>query len=135
MTPQKISKATKLAKLLTEVELELMNRIWDLGECTIKEVQGSLPADRDLAYTSVATVMKILEQKGFLASRKADRAHTFRPLVTREEYATVTLRHVSENMFQGDPGTMVMRLLDDSRLSAEELERIRNFVDERLGSK
>ena len=81
-----------------------MNRVWDLGECTVKEVQASLPEDRDLAYTSVATVMKILEQKGFLASRKSDRAHTFRALVIREEYATVTLRHVSENIFQGDPG-------------------------------
>lgn len=130
MTPKK----AKPDKLLTEVELELMNRVWDLGECTVKEVQASLPKDRDLAYTSVATVMKILEQKGFLASRKIDRAHTFRALVIREEYATVTLRHVSENVFHGDPGEMVLRLLDDSRLSQDELERIRRFVDSKLGA-
>jgi predicted transcriptional regulator len=76
-------KRTKLEKVFTEVELELMNAIWDLGECTVKDVQEALPKDRELAYTSVATMMKILEQKGALKSEKKDRAHTFEPLVSR----------------------------------------------------
>jgi predicted transcriptional regulator len=115
-------------KPLTEVELELMNVIWELGRCTVKEVQNALPKDRDLAYTSVATMMKILEQKGFLKSQKEDRAHTYLPLLSRSEYEGASLRHLANNLFHGDPKSMVMRLLDDTGLSQTELESIRALL-------
>jgi predicted transcriptional regulator len=121
-----------LEKPLTEVELELMNSIWNLGECTVKEVQKSLPPGRNLAYTSVATMMKILEQKGVLSSRKNDRAHTYCALISRSEYEGQSLRHMADNLFQGDPTSMVMRLLNDNKLSSEELKTIRDLLDQRL---
>ena len=127
-------KSSKVGKPLTEVELELMNIIWKLGECTIKDVQTALPKERDLAYTSVATIMKILEEKKVLSSRKKERAHTYSALVTREEYEGTALRHVTEHLFQGDPKSMVMRLLDESDLSQKELESIRSFLNQRLSS-
>jgi predicted transcriptional regulator len=126
-----VRKRPKLEKPLTEVELELMNIIWTLGEATVKDVQSALPKDRDLAYTSVATIMKILEQKEVLSSRKAERAHVYRPLLTREEYGSLSLKHLAENVFQGDPGSMVMRLLDETELSPDELAAIRKVLDER----
>jgi len=122
----------KLEKPLTEVELELMHLVWNLGECTVKEVQTALSADRNLAYTSVATIMKILEQKGVLASSKSDRAHTYRPLISRADYEAASLKHLAQNLFQGSPSSMVMRLLDESKLSADELRAIRKLVDERM---
>ena len=127
-------KKQKIEKLLTEVELELMTIIWELGECTVKDVQGALPASRDLAYTSVATIMKILEQKHVLASHKAERAHTYAPLVTRAEYEAASLKHLANNLFKGDPTSMVMRMLDESDLSDKELSAIRTMLDERLKS-
>ena len=60
----------KPEKLLTDVELELMNLIWERGTCTVKDAQSALPKERDLAYTSVATIMKILEQKRHTEKRK-----------------------------------------------------------------
>ena len=126
-------KKAQVEKPLTEVELELMNAIWALGDCTVKEVQKSLSPGRDLAYTSVATIMKILEQKGVLSSRKDDRAHTYHPLISRDEYGALSLRHLADNVFHGDPSTMVMRLLNDSELSADELQSIRKILDERMG--
>jgi predicted transcriptional regulator len=126
-------KKTQIEKPLTEVELELMNAIWDLGECTVKDVQTVLQKDRDLAYTSVATIMKILEQKGILNSRKNDRAHTYRSLISRAEYESTSLRHLAKNLFQSDPSSMVMRLLNDNKLSKEELQAIRRILDERMG--
>lgn len=129
MTPRRKSSDDKP---LTEVELELMNVIWELGECTVKDVQTRLSKGRELAYTSVATIMKILEQKGILTSRKDDRAHTYRPLVLREEYEAVTLRHMANHLFHGDPTSMVMRLLDDADLTEAELKAIRKTLDERI---
>ena len=125
-------KRTKLEKVFTEVELELMNAIWDLGECTVKDVQEALPKDRELAYTSVATMMKILEQKGALKSEKKDRAHTYNALVNRAEYEGISLEHLKTNVFGGNPTSMVMRLLDNSDLSQKEIETIRGLLNERL---
>jgi predicted transcriptional regulator len=128
MTPRKKS---TLEKPLTEVELELMNVIWDLGECVVKDVQRALPPDRELAYTSVATIIKILEQKGALVSTKGEKAHTYRPLLTRAEYEASSLRHLAKNLFHNDPSSMVMRLLSDNALSREELAAIRKVLDQR----
>ena len=127
-------KKAKLSKPLTAVELELMQVIWDLGECTIRDVHAALPKGRDLAYTSVATMMKILEQKGALLRAKADRTHTYKSRISREEYETASLRFLSEKVFKGDRSSMVMRLLDESDLTVEELATIRKLVDERLRS-
>lgn len=125
-------KGMKLEKVFTEVELELMNAIWDLGKCTVKDVQEALPKDRDLAYTSVATMMKILEQKGALKSEKKERAHHYKPLVSRAEYEAISLDHLKTNVFGGNPTSMVMRLLDNSDLSKKEIETIRSLLNERL---
>ncbi len=125
-------KKIAMDKPLTEVELELMNAIWDLGTCTVKDVHQALSKGRDLAYTSVATMMKILEQKGALQSQKGDRAHTYQTLITRGEYETSSLRHLANNLFHGDPTTMVMRLLNDTHLSKDEIQAIRKVLDDRL---
>lgn len=123
----------KIEKPFTEVELELMNVIWDLGECTVKDVQVRLLETRELAYTSVATMMKILEQKGVLASHKNDRAHNYQSLISRQEYESASLKHLTDHVFQGDPSSMVMRLLNDTKLSKEELQNIQKVLDERIG--
>ncbi len=125
-------KRIKLEKMLTEVELEIMNAIWGLGQCTVKGVQDALPTDRDLAYTSVATMMKILEQKGALKSEKQDRAHTYLPLISRAEYEAMSLQHLKTNVFGGDPASMVMRLLSETDISQKEMESIRSLIEERL---
>src|ERR1035437_5470809 len=107
-------KKEKLEKPLTEVELQLMSAIWSLGDCTVKEVQEEITKTRELAYTSIATIMKILEQKGVLKSAKTDKAHLYSPLISKAEYESTSLRHLAKNLFQGDPTSMVMRLLSDS---------------------
>lgn len=125
-------KKPTIEKPLTEVELEIMNAIWDLGECNVKDVQVALNKERELAYTSVATIMKILQQKGALSLRKDDRAHTYVPVLSRSEYEAVSLQHLAQNLFRGDPSSMVARLLNDSNLSADELKTIRKILDERM---
>jgi predicted transcriptional regulator len=122
----------KIEKPLTEVELQLMNVIWMLNECTVKEVQIEISKERELAYTSVATMMKILESKGIIKSAKSDKAHIYSPLISKENYEKQSLNHLADNLFHGDSSMMVMRLLDNKNLSQADLEAIRVVLNSRL---
>jgi predicted transcriptional regulator len=122
-------------RLLTEVELQIMNAVWDLGLCTIRDVHARLSEKREVAYTSVATIVKILEQKNFLAVKRLEKAHHYSAVVKRADYEATTLRHVAREIFRGDSSSMVSRLLDESELSHDELNAIRKLLDERLGKK
>nr|AIA13987.1 Penicillinase repressor [uncultured bacterium] len=124
----------RLDRQLTDLELELMQLVWRLGECTIRDVYEALPQGRDLAYTTVATMIKILEQKGAVTCQKKDRAITVKPRIERSQYESASLRHLNERVFQGDATTMVTRLLDESELTVEELKSLRKLLDERLRS-
>jgi predicted transcriptional regulator len=117
-------------RLLTDVELQLMTIIWNQGKTTVKEVAEALPKTRPLAYTSVATVMKILEQKGYLKCEKHSYAHTFSPLVDKAAYEKSCLEHVVDNVFDGEPVALVQRLLTAKRLSAAELRAIEASLQE-----
>lgn len=129
-----MSKNHKLEKPLTEVELQVMSAIWGLGDCTVKEVQQEISKTRELAYTSIATMMKILEQKGIVKSAKSEKAHLYSALITKASYETSSLQHLADNLFQGDPTSMVMKLLNDSKLTKAELSSIQKIIDERIGS-
>jgi len=119
-------------KTLTPVELEVMSAVWDLGPTTVKEVQGHLPKERGLAYTTVATMMKILEGKGILKSEKGEKAHLFSPLLQREEYAAESVKSLTQKVFSKSPTLLVKHLLEESGLTQEELKEIQALVKERL---
>lgn len=123
------------SRLLTEVELELMTIIWRGGAVSVKEVVAALPEGRALAYTSVATVMKILEQKGFLACHKSSPAHTYTAQVEKDAYERQCLEHVVNNVFGGEPVALVQRLLDVRRLSARELQLLETTLKQLGGER
>lgn len=124
----------KKIRFLTEVELEFMNRLWEIGPATVREVQDALgAADRKLAYTSAATILRILEQKGFVTSTKQGKALIYAPALGKDEYQSRTLRNLSEKLFDNAPAALVARLVDDGGLSAEALDEIRALIDRRLG--
>ncbi|HAT6979348.1 TPA: BlaI/MecI/CopY family transcriptional regulator [Legionella pneumophila] len=111
-------------RLLTEVELGLMNIIWSLDKVTIKEVVSHLPKERPLAYTTVATVLKVLEQKGFLECQKNSYAHVFTPMVTKSEYESTCIDHMVANVFDGEPRALVQRLLMARKLQHDDIQAI-----------
>lgn len=116
-------------KLLTDVELELMQILWARGEGTVADVLESLPQNRDLAYTSVSTVLRILEQKKFLRARKEGRGHSYSPTLSREEYEARAVRDVVKKVFSGAPSALVRQLLGAVEIDAAELEEIRKILD------
>lgn len=122
----------KKKEFLTDVELEFMTRLWDLGEGTVREVLDGLPPERALAYTSAATFMRILEEKGFVTSLKLGKSLVYTPVVTKDAYQTRTLRSLSEKLFDDTPASLVARLVNDDNLSEEALNDIRALLDRRL---
>ena len=122
----------KKRELLTEVELEFMTELWALNEGTVRDVLARLPEDRNLAYTSAATILRILEQKGFVDSRKEGKRHVYIPSLSKDSYQTRSLKDLSVKLFDDMPASLVARLLNDEDLSDEALGQIRAIVDRRL---
>lgn len=117
--------------LLTETELELMLILWRLREATVHEVLSALPGQRAMAYTSASTIIRILERKGFVVSRKVGKAHLYSPLLTKQEYEARTLGHVVGRLFDNTPAALVARLIDDHKLSAAEIAELKQLLDKR----
>jgi predicted transcriptional regulator len=118
-------------RLLTDVELELMTILWRIGEGSVAQVIAELPKGRDLAYTSVSTILRILEQKKILGTRKEGRGHVYIPLLSKADYETKTVRHVVDRVFEGTPITLIKRLLDTVAINDQELEEIKSLVSKR----
>jgi predicted transcriptional regulator len=129
MSPRPVSPRPKS---LTELELEIMNIVWDQKEATVRSVVDELSKKRKLAYTTVATMMKILVDKKILKDRKNDRVHVFLPLLPREEYQTAAITHLTRNVFSGEPRAAVMKLLETQDLDEEELKRLKKIIEEKL---
>lgn len=125
---KKNSTAKNGDKLLTEVELELMSILWKLGEGSVAEVIAQLPKQRELAYTSVSTILRILEQKGVLKNRREGRGHVYIPLLAKTDYEAKTVRHVVAKVFDGTPVALVRQLLAVGDLGPAELDELKRLI-------
>jgi len=121
-------------RLLTPAELELMAILWSLEEASVAEVIERLPRSRGVAYTTVSTILRILEQKGFVVSRKEGRGHLYSPRVSKEAYETKSLKQLVNKVFDGAPSALVRRLLDENALSREEIHEIQAMLNKRSRS-
>lgn len=115
----------------TDRELDVMAVLWEQGSATVAEVQARLPDE--LAYTTVLTVLRTLEEKGYVAHREAGRAYRYHPLVEREKAGASALRRMVRKLFAGKPELLLTQLVSDRRLTEAELRRLRRLLDERLG--
>ena len=119
--------------LLTEVELEFMTVVWATGGGTVRDILAVLNKAQERAYTSVATVLKIMEQKGFLTSERADRSLIYRPAIPKTEYQKISLKNLSSKLFNGAPAALVARLVEDEEVTDDMLVEMRALLNERLG--
>jgi predicted transcriptional regulator len=122
--------ARKKSPNLTEAELRLMDVVWEKGEVTVSEVADALPRELGLAYNTVLTTMRILEEKGFVRHTKAKegRAFVYRAVVGRDEASRTALRYLVSRFFRNSPELLVLNLLEDEELSRKELRRIRDLL-------
>lgn len=116
----------------TDRELDVMAVLWEHGPATVAEVRERL-AD-PLAYTTVLTVLRTLEEKGHVGHEEEGKAYRYYPRVERDAAGESALRRLTRKLFAGSPELLLTRLVSDRRLTREELERMRRLLDERLGT-
>lgn len=113
-----------------ERELDVMGVLWATGSATVAEVRDRLPAD--LAYTTVLTILRNLEAKGFVRHEGEGKAHRYFPLVAKHTAGRSAVARLVERMFGGDPALLVSHLVSDHPLTAGDLKRLHEALGERL---
>jgi BlaI family transcriptional regulator, penicillinase repressor len=115
----------------TDRELDVISVLWDHGPSTVAEVRDHL-AD-DLAYNTVLTMLRILEDKGYVAHEEEGRAHRYHPLVDRGAAGESAVGRLVHRLFRGSPSLLVTELVQHRNLSAEDLREMRALIDRQLG--
>jgi predicted transcriptional regulator len=115
---------------LTEAELRLMDVLWEHGPSSVQAVLDALPRKSQLAYNSVLTTIRILEKKGYVRHIKDGRAHIYRPLVEREEASRSEIRHLAHRFFKNSHEMLVLNILEERGVDAEELNRLRQLLEQ-----
>lgn len=121
--------ARKRSKTLTEAELRLMEVLWEKGRATVAEVTAALPPP-PIAYNSVLTTMRILEQKGYVAHEEAGRAFVYRPLLQRDAAAQTAVGHLVSRFFENSSASLALRLIETQRPSADEMARLKALIEQ-----
>ncbi len=106
---------------LTDQELEIMKIVWVLEEATVRDVYEKLLAHRKIAYTTVMTLMKILENKGHLKKSSAERAHVYRPSQPKQQVIGGMVREFVNRVFNGSAEPLLLHLVEDEGLTEKEL--------------
>jgi predicted transcriptional regulator len=125
--------ARKKSTNLTEGELRLMNVLWKKGPATVGDVTASLAGDPPLAYSTVLTTLRILEDKGYLRHSKRGRAFVYEPVIAQEEASRTALGYLVSRFFAGSHELLVVNLLKQETISRAELRRIKKMIAESEG--
>lgn len=119
------------SETLTEAELRLMDVLWDKGSATVQQVLDALSQKPALAYNSVLTTIRVLENKGYVEHVKDGRAHIYKPVMAREEATRSEIRHLVSRFFANSHELLVLNILEDRGLEAKELKRLRQLLQSR----
>lgn len=122
--------ARKKSPHLTDAELRLMDVLWEKGEATVSDVAEALPNNPALAYSTVLTTLRILENKGFVRHTKDGRAFVYHPVVGREQARESAVTHLVRRFFEDSPELLMLNLLDQKKVGAEELRLLRKKIEE-----
>jgi predicted transcriptional regulator len=113
---------------LTEQELEIMKVIWRLETATVRQVFEALLAQRRIAYTTVMTMMNILETKGYLKKRQDDRAYVYSPTQPQKQVLSSMVREFVNRVFNGSAEPLLLHLVEDKHLTAKDMNEIRKAI-------
>ena len=118
----------KKSNTLTEAELRLMKILWRRGESAVNDLVAAMPDGETLAYNSVLTTIRILEQKGYVDHRQEGRAFVYRPCVAEEEASRSEVRHLMSRFFGNSREQLLLSLLGDDEISPAELDRLKEAI-------
>ena len=114
---------------MTEAELRLMKILWRRGESAVTDLVAGLPEGEPLAYNSVLTTIRILEQKGYVDHRQEGRAFVYRPCVAEDEASRSEVKHVLSRFFGDSRERLLLSLLGDEEITPAELERLKAAIE------
>jgi predicted transcriptional regulator len=116
------------SKTLTDQELEIMKIVWERHTATVRDVYEALLERRRVAYTTVMTMMKILEHKGYLNRKQVERAYVYRPAQPKSRVIRAMVRDFVNRVFNGSAEPLLVHLIEDHHLTADEIEEIRRLI-------
>jgi predicted transcriptional regulator len=112
----------------TESELEILQVIWRLGQCTVRDVHEELSENKDAGYTTTLKLMQIMTDKGLVARDTSTKTHVYRALISREQAQTSALDKLMDTVFKGNTASLVIQALGKHQASTDELDAIRNYL-------
>jgi len=115
---------------LTPQELAIMKVVWRLDKATVRDVYEALRDKRPIAYTTVMTMMKILEDKGYLKKVLVDRAHVYRPAQKRQQVVGAMVRDFLDRVFDGAPADLLVHLAKDNKLTDKQRRIVKQLIEE-----
>ena len=122
--------ARKKSPNLTDAELRLMEVLWEKGTATVGDVVEGLPKSIPLAYSTVLTTLRILENKGYIRHIKNGRAFVYRPLVGRNQAREKAVTHLLRRFFENSPEQLMLSLIEAKKIDPKELARLRKRIEE-----
>jgi predicted transcriptional regulator len=120
--------ARRKSEHLTPLELEIMHVLWETGPANVQSVQQHL--ERELAYTTVQTMLNILQRKGKVKRTLKERAYFYRPVVSRSQVVSQHMSDIVERLFGGSAESLVMSLVETKHLTRKKLERLHRLLEE-----
>ena len=116
-------------RAMSPAETEILRLVWQLGAATVQQIQETLPAHRKVAYKTVQTLLRRLEDKGYLTHKVEGKAHVFCPAVRREAVVKRTVLDFLDRLFGGDPRPLMQFLAREGHVDAQDIEELRKLID------
>jgi BlaI family transcriptional regulator, penicillinase repressor len=120
----------KRSPALTDAEARIMAVLWQKQTATVGDVVASLKRSRVVSYSTVQTILRILETKRYVMHEKVARAFVYRPVVDERQARRRALRHLIRRLFNGSPSSLVLNVLDDEEIDPAELKRLKRMIEE-----
>jgi predicted transcriptional regulator len=115
---------------LTPQELAIMKVVWRRDKATVRDVYEALRETRQVAYTTVMTMMKILEEKGYLKKTSVDRAHVYKPAKPRQQVVGAMVRDFLDRVFDGASDSLLLHLAKDNKLTEKQRRIVKQMIEE-----
>ena len=113
---------------MSPAETEILRLVWDSREATVQQVYDALPADRKVTYVTVATLLRRLEEKGYLKHRLRGKAFVYAPAAKQEDVIKTTIGDLVQRLFGGNPVPLMQHLALHSEITDEDIERLKELA-------
>jgi predicted transcriptional regulator len=120
--------ARKRSPTLTDAESRVMSVVWQRETATVGDVVAALTQERVVTYSTVQTILRILETKGYVTHEKVARAFVYRPAVDERQARQRALKHLVARLFNGSPSLLVLNVLEDEAIDRTELRRLKKLI-------